>query len=172
MSEPTSRPAPTSADDDLPPPLFEFDERQGRVFASLSGAMSFLGTLVLIGGGLALLGDAVLTTAAVLRAVAYVGARGTPALGSILTAIPWELIVAAFGAVGAAMVMLLGRSLRNAAAAFGRVVYTQGGADTDYVVDAVRELTEVYAFGRLFMIYLVAGALIGVIVFVRDLRPM
>jgi hypothetical protein len=119
-------------------PGYEFTPAQNTEIQGLAGAMTFVGTLLVIAGGLQLLGGvASLATGNV--------AQGVASLQGVLH-------------------ILLGTWTRGAAQGFDRIVKTQGH-DIDNLMSALAQLKRVYGLHRVVliitMVLLAAAFLVG-----------
>jgi hypothetical protein len=181
MMQPTNPPPPAGAPRATRPTGHEFTDAQNAVIAGLAGPMGLVGVMLV---ALGLLGAAGAIAGTVVRV------RGVMALDAAWEArvraldeaaraavarpdtmpVPFIVVAGVLAFVGALLPVALGAWLRSASRSFGRIVTTQGD-DVTQLMDAVRELTHVYALGRVMVIYAVAVSTIGLLALLFMARP-
>jgi hypothetical protein len=130
----------------LPTPAYEFDQSQNKLIQQLANRMSFVAYIGIISGAVAIVGGlfvAVLSGASAADQ-SELGALIGDALSSILQG---------------AFLVIIGVLTQQAAAAFNKVVETQGN-DIEYLMRALGNLKVIYTIQ--FWLFIVAFALIGV----------
>lgn len=127
---------------------YEFSEQQNQTISSLAGAMTFVGTLLMLSGGLTVLAGIINTLSG---------------LGGNVATVPQGLGQLVTGALN----IMLGNWTRTAAGSFDNIVKTQGN-DIGNLMTALEELKKVYGLQRILLIIsiivVILAALVGILV--------